>query len=145
MKKFLYILIAITLMISGCATNEGPEYDGRNYNQIKRYEIGTVITSKPVVIKDDGSGKFFGALIGTVLGSLVGSGAGKTLATLGGGLGGYYAGSEVGKANGEELSVELDSGEQVVIVIKGNRFVAGDRVKIIKDGNKVAQVDKINK
>lgn len=138
-----YILLASIIFVAGCATNEGPEYDGKSYNQIKRYEIGTVITSKPVVIKDDGSGKFFGAIIGTVLGSLVGSGAGKTLATLGGGVGGYYAGSEAGKNNGEELSVELDSGEQVVIVIKGNRFVAGDRVKIIKDGNRVANVEKI--
>ncbi|WP_373002515.1 glycine zipper 2TM domain-containing protein [Sulfurimonas sp.] len=140
--KFIYTLLASIIVFAGCATNKGPEYDGRNYNQIKRYEVGTVIKSRPVVIKDDGSGKFFGALIGTVLGSLVGRSSGKTLATLGGGLGGYYAGSEIGKANGEELTVELDDGEEVVVVIKGNRFKAGDRVKIIKDGNRVAQVDR---
>jgi len=145
MKIAAYIILISLTVFSGCATNQGPEYDGKNYNQIKRYKIGTVLNSRPVVITDDGTGKFFGALIGAVLGSLVGSGDGKTLATLGGGLGGYYAGSEIAKANGEELTVELDNGENIVVVIKGNRFKAGDRVKIIKDGNKVAQVDKISK
>jgi len=143
MKKSIYIIFASILLFSGCATNTGPEYDGKNYNQIKKYEIGTVIKSRPVVITDDGSGKFFGALVGTVLGSLVGRSSGKTLAMLGGGIGGYYAGGEIAKANGEELTVELDNGENIVVVIKGNRFNAGDRVKIIKDGNKVAEVDKI--
>ena len=141
MKKFIYMLLASMILFSGCATNTGPEYDGKNYAQIKRYDTGVVIKSRPVVITDDGSGKFFGALVGTVLGSLVGRSSGKTLAMLGGGIGGYYAGGEIAKANGEELTVELDNGENIVVVIKGNRFNAGDRVKIIKDGNSVAQVD----
>jgi len=143
MIRIISVLFLTTMLFIGCATNKGPEYDGKNYNQIKRYEIGSVIKSRPVVITDDGSGKFFGALIGTVLGSLVGRGSGKTLAMLGGGIGGYYAGSEIAKANGEELTVKLDNGEEIVVVIKGNRFRAGDRVKIIKDGNKVAQVDRV--
>ncbi len=63
--------------------------------------------------------------------------------SLGGGLAGGYAGSEIGKANGSELSVELDNGEQVIVVVKGNHIKVGDRIKIIKDGNRVAQVDKI--
>ncbi|MDA3909243.1 MAG: glycine zipper 2TM domain-containing protein [Sulfurimonas sp.] len=143
MKKFIYILLASITLFSGCATNNGPQYDGKNYNQIKRYDMGTVLKSRPVVITDDGDGKFFGALIGTVLGSLVGRSSGKTLAMLGGGIGGYYAGSEIAKANGEELTVRLDNGEDIVVVIKGNFFTAGDRVKIIKDGNRVAQVDRV--
>lgn len=145
MMKSIYILLASVIFFAGCATNEGPQYDGKNYNQIKRYEIGTVIAERPVVISDDGSGKFLGALIGAVLGSTIGSSSGKVLATLGGGLAGGYIGSEAGKANGAELTVELDSGEHIVVVVKGHKhFVSGDRVKIIKDGNKVAQVDKIN-
>jgi len=143
MKKFLYILLTSAIIFSGCATNEGPEYDGRNYNQIKRYEIGTVLESRPVVIKDEGSGKFFGAIIGTVLGSLVGRSSGKVLATLGGGIAGYYAGGEIADANGEELTLRMDYDEDIVVVIKGNRFKAGDRVKIIKDGDRVVQVDKL--
>lgn len=142
--KYLISLLATSLLIfSGCAKNTGPEYDGQSYQQIKRYEIGTVTKSRPIIITDDGTGKFIGTLVGAVLGSMVGSNRGKILAMLGGGLGGHYAGAELGKANGEELSVELDNGEDVVIVLKGNRFFAGDRIKIIRDGGKVAQVERL--
>ncbi|MCF6310722.1 MAG: glycine zipper 2TM domain-containing protein [Sulfurimonas sp.] len=142
--KYLISLLATSLLIfSGCATNIGPEYEGQSYKQVKRYEIGTVTKSRAIVITDDGSGKFVGTLVGAVLGSLVGSNKGSVLAMLGGGLGGHYVGSEIAKANGEELTVELDHGEEVVIVLKGNHFLAGDRIKIIRDGNKVAQVDRL--
>ena len=142
--KFLISLSVVSLLLfSGCVTNQGPSYDGRSYKKIKRYEIGTVIESRPVVINDDGSGKFVGTVIGAVLGSLIGSNKGKVLAILGGGLGGHYVGSELGKANGEELSVELDNGEEIVIVLKGNRFIAGDRIKIIRDNDEVAEVERL--
>jgi len=62
-----------------------------------------------------------------VLGSAGGNGNG--IASLGGGLAGYYAGSQVGKANGDELTVKLDNGDNIVIVVKGNRFRVGDRIK----------------
>lgn len=143
--KLLYASVLSLLLLGGCATNKGPEYDGNSYNQIKRVEIGRVIAEKPVVISDSGTGTFLGAVIGTVLGSTIGRGSGTTLAMLGGGLAGGYAGSQVGKANGAELTVELESGEVVVVVVKGiDYIVVGDRVRIIKDGNKVAQVDKIS-
>ena len=143
MKIIISLSVVSLLLFNGCATNNGPEDSGENYTQIKSYEIGTVTKSRPVVINDDGSGKFIGALVGAVLGSLVGSNKGSVLAMLGGGLGGRYVGSEIAKANGEELTVELDHGEEVVIVLKGNRFLAGDRIKIIRDGNKVDQVDRL--
>jgi outer membrane lipoprotein SlyB len=143
--KFLIFLSVISLLLfSGCTTNQGPLYDGKDYKKIKRYEIGTVTRSRPVVIDDDGSGSFVGALVGSVLGSLIGNNKGSILAMLGGGLGGHYVGSELGKANGEELSVELDDGEEVIIVLKGNRFLTGDRIKIIRDGDKVAQVERLS-
>lgn len=131
----------VLLILSACATNKGPEYDGNSYAKIKHYRTGVVLKDRPVVISDDGKGSFIGALVGAVVGSTIGQGHGSTLATLGGGLGGYYAGKEVGKANGDELTVKLDSGENIVVVVKGQNFKAGDRVKIIQDGNKVAQVD----
>jgi len=136
--KVLSSIAMCVFLFVGCATNSGPEYSGRSYSQIKHYDVGVVTAEKPVVISDDGSGKFFGALIGAVLGSAGGNGNG--IASLGGGLAGYYAGSQVGKANGDELTVKLDNGDNIVIVVKGNRFRVGDRIKIIKNGNKVAQV-----
>lgn len=144
MKKLISVSIVALMLLSGCATNKGPEYSGTDYNQVKRYETGVVTEARPVVISDDGSGKFLGAVIGAVLGSTMGRAEGRTLATLGGGLAGGYAGNEIGKANGVELTVELDSGENIVVVAKGNNIVAGDRVKIIKNGSKIEQVYKID-
>ncbi len=144
MKKiFMFISIVVLFMTTGCATNEGPEYDGSTYQQIKRYEIGTVEGTRPVVISDNGTGTFIGAIVGTVLGSTMGGGRGSVLTTLAGGLGGSYVGSQVNKANAQELSVKLDNGEHIVVVAKGKDFFVGDRVKIIKEGNKVDQVYKI--
>ena len=133
----------VILLLSGCASNTGPEYDANSYSQIKRVQTGVVIQSRPVTIKDDGSGKFIGALVGAVIGSTIGSNTGTRLATVGGGLLGGVTGSEIGKANASELTIELDTGETVVVVAKVLDVVAGDRVRIIKDGNKAATVNVI--
>lgn len=144
MKKIIYVSVATLLLLSGCATSGVPEYSGHDYNQIKKYDTGRVVEAKPVVISDDGTGTFLGAIIGGVVGSTMGRGAGNTLATLGGGLVGGYAGNQVGKANAMELTVDLDNGEHVVVVAKGVDIHTGDRVRIVKDGSKASQVYKIN-
>ena len=143
-KIILSLTTALVIGFSGCATNEGPEYDGSTYSQIKQYEIGIIEKERPVVLSDDGTGAFLGALIGAVVGSTLGSGSGSVLASLGGGVGGYYAGKEIGKANADELTVKLDNGKHIVIVVKGKDLTVGDKIKIIRDGQKVAQVEKID-
>ncbi len=149
MKKSILSIMFLTLLampfMSGCATNKGPEYDGNSYNKIKRIQTGVVIAERPVVIKDGGGGTFLGAIIGTVLGSTMGSGRGSTLMALGGGLAGGYAGSQINKADAQELTVDLNTGETVVVVVKGdNLYVIGDKIKIIKDGNTVARVERLS-
>ena len=148
MKKSITSIIFLALVsipfISGCATNDGPEYSGSSYDSIKRFNIGHVVAERPVVVKDGGGGMFLGAIIGAVLGSTMGGGNGSTLMALGGGLAGGYAGSEIAKANAQELTVDLDTGETVVVVVKGDDvYFIGDRIKIIKDGNKVANVERL--
>ena len=148
MKKYItgaaVTALILIPMMNGCAAKDRPEYEGSSYDQIKRIQIGTVISERPVVVTDDGKGTFIGAITGVVLGSFIGGGRASSLGALGGGLAGAYAGSEVGKANAEELTVELTTGEVVVIVVKGeNTYHTGDRVKIIKDGNKVANIEKL--
>lgn len=150
MKKSILIVLTAALMwipmMNSCATNKGPEYGGNSYDNIKRFQIGTVIAERPAVVKDDGTGTFIGAISGAVLGSFIGGGRASSLGALGGGLAGAYAGSEAGKANAEELTVELTTGEIVVIVVKGEKvYQIGDRIKIIKDGNKVADIQKLER
>jgi outer membrane lipoprotein SlyB len=144
MKKYMIAGMTALLLLGGCATRHGAEYDARTYRQIKHYMIGTVVEQRPVMISDNGTGTFVGALTGAVLGSTFSRGRGSGLATLGGGLAGAYVGSQAGKANAEELTVRLDSGEHIVVVAKGEgRFLPGDRVKIIKDGNRVERVERL--
>ena len=140
MKGILYGSLLMSLMLTGCATHQGPEYEGKSYNQIKTYELGTVTSVRPVVISDDGSGTFIGAIVGTVLGTTLGSGRGTTLTTLAGGLGGAYVGSQIGKANASELFIDLDNGQDIVTVVKGKGYSVGDRVQVIKAHGKVEQV-----
>lgn len=148
MKKSIVSVIVAALigagMMSGCARNDVPEYEGSSYDEIKRFEIGTVLSIRPVVVKDEGLGSMIGTITGVVLGSFIGGGRASALGTLGGGLAGAYVGSEAGRANAQELTVELDYGEEAVIVVKGEDvYLEGDRIRIIKDGNKVASVEKV--
>lgn len=145
MKSLIVVFITVTaLLYTGCAHQQGPEYDGRSYNQMKQVREGEVVAHRYVVVQDDGSGRFLGALIGAVLGSTMGGGEGRRLTLVGGAILGGVVGNEAGKANAEELTVALDNGRTVVVVVKGNNaFLVGDRVRIIKDGNTVASVQRI--
>ncbi len=142
--KLVMILFVSLFVFTGCAKHDVPEYDARSYKQIKSYDTGVVIDARDVAISDDGSGKFLGAIVGAILGSTTGGGNGRTLTSLGGGLLGGYVGKEVGRANAKELTVKLDNGRNIVVVAKGQDIRVGDRVRIIKDGNKASQVLKID-
>ena len=144
LKQICIASCILVVLISGCSNNTGPEYDARTYSQIKKVQTGLVLKSRPVTIKDDGNGTFIGALVGAVVGSTIGSHSGARLATVGGGLAGGVIGGEIAKANASELTIKLDDGETVVVVAKVINIVAGDRVQVIKDGNKAAAVDRIS-
>ncbi len=142
LKSIVMIFIGI-LLLNGCSSNSEPQYDGSSYEKIKSFDFGRVIASRGVVVSDDGSGAFFGSLIGAILGSTIGSNTGSVLMSLGGGIAGRAAGKEVAKADANELTVELTNGETIIIVVKDETIKVGDKIRIIKEGNKVAQIDKI--
>ena len=141
MIKLLIITLTAGLLLSGCAAKGVQEVDASAVHYELTYQVGVVEHIKPVVVKDDGTGTFVGAIAGTVLGSMIGEGNGNTLATLLGGLGGAYAGKEVAKANAQELSVALDDGRHVVVIAKGNNFHIGERVRIVKHNGIVYSVE----
>lgn len=91
------------------------------------------------IIKDTGTGSFFGTIAGAALGSS--PSRGNVLATLRGGLFGTYVGNEVNKANAQELSVDLDSGKHIVVIAQGNKFSIGQHVRIILNGGQVVLVE----
>ncbi|RMA97143.1 outer membrane lipoprotein [Hydrogenothermus marinus] len=146
MKKIIIFLqiIAIGILSFSCTrmynSNEVSVYDT---NTVLTYEEGVVEDIKPVIIKDDGSGTFIGAAIGAVLGSFIGEGKATSLSTLLGGLVGAYAGNQLDKANAEELFIKLDNSRKIVVIVKGVNIQKGDRVRIIKEGNKIVRVERI--
>jgi len=141
MKKFLVSVLVGSLFFSGCAARGVNEVDSSAVNYELSYQVGTIESIRPVVIKDNGAGTFIGAITGVVLGSMVGKGRGNTLATLAGGLGGAYAGNQINKANAMELSVALDDGRKVVVIAKGKSFYKGQRVRIVKHDGRVYSVE----
>ena len=140
MKKILFILLT-GLLLAGCATRGVNEVDSNAVNYELTYQVGTIESIKPVVIKDNGAGTFIGAISGLVLGSMIGKGRGSTLATLAGGLGGAYAGNQLNKANALELSVLLDDGRRVVVIAKGKTFYKGQKIRIVKHNGRVYSVE----
>jgi len=146
-KKILISTSLALVLLSGCSTNNGPEYDGNSYQQIKTSEYGVVVQSMPIVISDTGKGRTTGAVIGSIAGSAARYNSGNWLVSLGasvlGGIAGSVVGSEIGKSDGLELTVELDDARRIIIVVKRDDFVAGDRVEIIKNRGKVEQVNKV--
>lgn len=141
MKSFMTSMIVLIFVLSGCAQRGVYEVSPQSANKAYHYQTGTVEEIRPVVIKDNGTSTFLGAITGAVLGSMIGQGKGNTLATLAGGLTGAYVGSQLGKANAQELTIHLDDGEDIVVIMKGLRFYTGERVRVIKNGQRVIRVE----
>jgi len=135
------VFSSIVLMLGGCAQSGVPQVDA----DASRYELtsqtGVITEIRAVVVKDEGGGGFLGAIVGGVLGSTMGGGRGSVLTTLGGGLIGAYAGNEIGKSNAQELSVTLNTNQDVVVVSKGTQFTVGQRVKIVKRNGRIYNVE----
>ena len=147
MIKNIFLISAIVLfLLSGCSTSNGPEYEGSAKNQIQTVETGVVTRSGEVTIADSGSGKSIGTMIGSILGTVIGQhNGGSYLSTIGGNIAGSLAGgvigSEIARSGGSELTVDLDDGREVIIVVDRTDIVAGDMIEIIKNGNNVEKVN----
>ncbi|MCY4046330.1 MAG: glycine zipper 2TM domain-containing protein [Cellvibrionales bacterium] len=138
-------IFVLIMMVVGCSQNPyGTAYSTSDARRMQQVLTGTVVHLNAVTIDSDSAGTVGtvgGAAIGGILGSAVGAGKGSDLAAVGGGLlGGYLgnkAGTAVGKENGVNISVKLDSGKTVAIVqqVDPNQiFHVGDRVNVYNSG-----------
>jgi outer membrane lipoprotein SlyB len=141
-KVLLSVSTTMVLMLGGCAQTGGiPEVEAQSTKYVLSSVSGVVTDARAVVVKDEGGGGFLGAVTGGVIGSTMGGGRGSILTTLAGGLIGMYAGNELGKSNAQELTVTLDSREEIVVVSKGTAFAIGSRVKIVKRDGRIYNVE----
>ena len=141
---------AVALLFSGCASNSGQKVVPHSHSgQMFRVETGTILSVREVVIEgstDTNVGLYGGAIMGGAIGSAVGNGGiGTRLASAAGAVGGMVAGRQVEKAvtkaDGYEITVQLDDGKQIMVVQeqKQGGFMDGDRVRVMI-GNGTTQV-----
>ena len=149
-SSFLVFFLAFGLVLSGCASRGGKTYNDGEVRTVQNVQYGTVVDVSEVMIAEDPSlvGPIIVGVAGGVIGSLFGSGAGKTLATLGGAtLGAILGGAgeaSLRKYKASEITVELESGQTVMIVQGDDEFfVKGDRVRVVSTGEGRARVQQI--
>ena len=127
---------------SGCTSASGRKVVPHSHSgQMFRVELGTVLTVREVLIEgsaDTNVGQWGGAIMGGALASGIGGGGlGTRVASAAGAVGGMVAGREVEKAvtkaDGYEIVVQLDNGDQIMVVqeIDKGTFFDGDRVRVM--------------
>jgi outer membrane lipoprotein SlyB len=99
------------------------------------------VNVREVVIEgtaDTNVGLYGGGVMGGAIGSAAGGGGVATrIASAAGAVGGMIAGREiekaVTKADGYEITIQLDNGDQIMVIQKQSDggFVDGDRVKVM--------------
>jgi outer membrane lipoprotein SlyB len=150
----LLSLIPLSLLLMACAGpnpygNATEKYSERETNQSMRVLNATVLDVQPVTIDSEGNvvGKLAGGLIGGIAGSSVGGGRGSSVAAVAGavigGVIGQKADALYNKANGVQITVQMDNGQVQSIVQEVNEnaiFRKGDHVKVIDNPSSKTRV-----
>ncbi|AUI86017.1 hypothetical protein BS333_06250 [Vibrio azureus] len=142
-----FLLILSLTALFGCTSPNpyGDAYGSQDTRTIQQVYYGTIEKVAPVTIdsssQNNAIGTIAGAAIGGILGSKIGGGTGSDIAAIGAGLLGGYAGSEaagaVGKRNGVNLTVRLESGKIISVVQEANpnmMFQVGQSVQVNVNG-----------
>lgn len=135
------LLVGVVLLLSGCAPSPTSANTVRRSETGRAHTVehGEVIYVRAVTIEGEarGGGAIAGGALGFALGNTVGGGSGRRLARTAGAVGGAAAGSAVERAAttvpGVEVTVELASGEVVVIIQAADEvFEVGDSVRVLR-------------
>ncbi len=137
-------LCLLSVALTGCVSGlQGSTYSRAEARQVQEVAFGTVIGTQPVVIEGNrsGAGQLPGAIIGGVAGSSLGDGKGQQIFTVLGAVGGAILGQQIEekatRAQGLELTIELDSGRTLSIVQEVDsvdQFKEGQRVRVLTQG-----------
>ncbi len=137
-------LCLLSVALTGCVSGlQGSTYSRAEARQVQEVAFGTVIGTQPVVIEGNrsGAGQLPGAIIGGVAGSSLGDGKGQQIFTVLGAVGGAILGQQIEekatRAQGLELTIEMDSGRTLSIVQEVDsvdQFTEGQRVRVLTQG-----------
>lgn len=145
MYKYIMILFALNLMLSGCSSN-APVSENRpgtiKKEKVIRVQKGTVTSVKKVTLLGEKTnvGNTVGRTAGSITGAVLGSGFGSLAGSIFGGMIGGAAGSSADrnsqKKPGLEITVQLHAGQKVTVTqLATLEFKTGDKVKLIMHDN----------
>jgi outer membrane lipoprotein SlyB len=141
MKTFI-LALATAVIFSGCAT---ATHSSQSVGQISQVHYGKVLHVAHASISDDGLGTMGGAILGGLAGSAIGKGRGNTLAIVGGAIAGGAAGNQLNQSAGQELTILLDSGEEITTVVSNKTssisFRPGDEVAMRIQNGRITRID----
>lgn len=141
------LLCVLALTLTACAGpnpygNSTESYSESEANKSMSVSYGTVLDVVPVTIDSEGNavGKIGGSVLGGIAGSTVGGGrgsaAGAVAGAIIGGIIGNKAEAAYNKANGVQITVQLEGGRVQAITQEVNAnsiFKKGDFVKLIRN------------
>lgn len=143
-----YLIIVLSLLLAqGCAKSlEGDVYSRDEAQRTMNVQWATIIETKPIVIEGDRSQK--GQMAGGIIGGAAGYGVTDSntralttaIGTVAGAIVGEMAEEQLTNAQGLEITIKLDNGENIIIVQEVenvNDFVAGDKVKLVSGSGKL--------
>lgn len=131
------------LLLGGCAGGlGGSDYARSEARRAMVVQFGTVESVRAVQVEGTKTpiGSVAGAAVGGIAGSTVGGGRGSAVAAVLGAVAGGVAGSAIEEGAtrkpGVEVTVRLDNGQYLAVVQEdgGERFLVGERVRILRDG-----------
>ena len=142
MQKSISLLLGMSfLVVSACSTNAPTttkQAGTLSKESVVTIKKGTVAGIKNVAIagRSGSAARTVGSITGSILGSSVPY-AGSIIGSLIGGAVGGEADKAVSKQAGLELTVQLASGERVVVTqLAETAFKVGDKVQLIVQDNK---------
>ena len=143
--KMLSILILSTILMACAGPNpygaSNQRYSTSEANQSLQVNSGIIIDLQAVTIDSEGNivGKVAGGLIGGIAGSSVGGGRGRSAAAVAGAVVGGIIGNKAealyNRANGVQITVQMNNGQIQSVVQEVNPnilFRKGDHVTLIK-------------
>jgi len=141
MRRFLYLVVVGSLVLSGCASSlSGSAYERRQGRTVQDVQLGTVEHVREVLIEGTKTG--IGGAAGGIAGSIIGSGGrgNRSVGSAVGGIAGAVVGGVAGaaveesatKQKGLEITVRLEGGRLLAVTQAADEaFNVGDKVRLL--------------
>lgn len=133
--------IVASCALGACASSPSSANSVRRSDTGRAHTVerGEVVYLREVTIEGEAgpAGAVAGGALGFALGNTIGGGSGRTLARVGGAVAGATAGAAAERAittvQGLEITVELESGEVLVVYQAADEtFHIGDQVRVLR-------------